>query len=94
MTPPTILHCRVNDFTELLPGKNRDLHRFSFDKTWTAKKMTHPMSLLLLSVFVAMGTCLPSLCLATKGGIHIVLLTFRFLDVAKFTTLTLYTFIL
>jgi hypothetical protein len=30
--------------------------------------MTRPTILLLLSVFVGAGTCLPSRCLATKGG--------------------------
>jgi hypothetical protein len=33
--------------------------------------MTLPIILLLLPVFVAAGTCLPSRCLATIGGIHI-----------------------
>jgi hypothetical protein len=32
--------------------------------------MTCATILLLLCVLVAVGTCLPSCCLATKGGIH------------------------
>jgi hypothetical protein len=40
-------------------------------KTWSTLKMTRPAILLLLRVFVATGTCLPSRCLATIGRIHI-----------------------
>jgi hypothetical protein len=60
MTPPTILRCRWNAFPESLPRKNRETHR-----------PTRPTILLLLRVFVAAGTCLPSRRLAVKEGIHI-----------------------
>jgi hypothetical protein len=45
-TPPTILRCRGNVFTELLPsndrGIHRQTHRLSFDKTRTVQKMRRP----------------------------------------------------
>jgi hypothetical protein len=75
--PPTILRCRTNVFTELLPSNNKGIHR----KTHT---LTRPTIILLLRVFAAAGTCLPSCCLAMKreetllslflatiGGIHV-----------------------
>jgi hypothetical protein len=75
-TPPTIVRCRGHFFTELLlsndTGIHRRTHRLSFDKTRTTQKMTRLIILLLLHVFVAEGKCLPSRCLATIGGIHIV----------------------
>jgi hypothetical protein len=60
--PPTILHCRDNIFTMLLPSINRRIHR----QTHRHKCPT----ILLLRVFVATRTCLPSHCLAMKGRIH------------------------
>jgi hypothetical protein len=73
--PPAIFHCCRNIFTELLPRNNRGIHgqthRPYSDKTWTAQKMTCPTILLLLHIFVAVRTCLPSHCLATKGKIHV-----------------------
>jgi hypothetical protein len=72
MTSPTILRCRGSVFTELLPSKDMVAHRqndtLSFDKIWTAQKVTSQT--ILLCVFVNAGRCLPSRCLATKGGIH------------------------
>jgi hypothetical protein len=74
MLPPAIFHCCRNVFTELLPRNNRGIHgqthRPYFDKIRTAQKMTCPTIILLLHVFVAMRTCLPSCCLTTKGKIH------------------------
>jgi hypothetical protein len=68
----TILHCHVS--MKLLPSNNRGIHRqthrLSFDKTWTTQKMTCTIILLLLHVFIVMGTCSLSHCLATKGGIQ------------------------
>jgi hypothetical protein len=59
-TPLTILNCRGNVLTQLLPSNERDIHR-----------QTHRQEiLLLLRVFVATGKSLPSRCLAMKGGIH------------------------
>jgi hypothetical protein len=52
-----ILHRRGNVFTEMLTRNDREIHRRT--------------SLLLLRVFVAVGTCFPSHCAATIGGIHI-----------------------
>jgi hypothetical protein len=73
-TPPTILRCRGDVFTELLPsndrGIHRQTHRLSFDKTQTAQKMTRPTILLLLHIIVTAGTCLPSRYLPKKGWIH------------------------
>jgi hypothetical protein len=57
--PPAILRCNQNVFTELVPSNDREIHRH-----------TRPTILLLLRVFFAAVTCLPSRCLATKGGIH------------------------
>jgi hypothetical protein len=56
-TLPTILCCRENIFTELLPSNER-IHRRntdSFVKTRTAQKMIHPTILLLLRAFVCCG---------------------------------------
>jgi hypothetical protein len=52
---------------EFLPRTNRLL---SFDTKQVAQKTTPPTSPLLLCVYVAAGTCLPSRCLAIKRGIH------------------------
>jgi hypothetical protein len=49
----------------------RQTHRLSLDKTRTIWKMTRQIILLLLHVFVAAGTCLPSRCLAQDGGVHL-----------------------
>jgi hypothetical protein len=74
-TRPTILLCRGNVFTELLPtndrGIHRQIHRLLFGKTRTAQKLTRPTALPFLRVFLAAGTCLPSSYLAIKGGIYI-----------------------
>jgi hypothetical protein len=46
MMPPTIFHCHGNMFTELLPSNHRgvcrQIHRLSFDMTWTMQKITAP----------------------------------------------------
>jgi hypothetical protein len=44
---------------------------FLLIKIWTVKEMTRPTVPLLLRVFVAAGTCSPTLCLAPKQGIHL-----------------------
>jgi hypothetical protein len=62
--PITILWCRGKLFTKLLPSNSRGMHR-------QIHRRRSKTVLLLLLVFVAVGTCLPSLCLATIGGIHI-----------------------
>jgi hypothetical protein len=49
----------------------RDPEGYRVDKTRTSWKTTRPTILLLLRVFVAAETCLPSRCLAPKGGIHL-----------------------
>jgi hypothetical protein len=58
--------------SEMLPSNDRGLHRqthrLSFDKTRTAYKMRRANNL-VLCVFIAAGTCLPSCCLAMIGGI-------------------------
>jgi hypothetical protein len=58
-TPPTIIFCRVNVFTKLLPSNDRGIyreaHRLSFDKTRTAYKMTCPTSLLYLAFIICRG---------------------------------------
>jgi hypothetical protein len=74
MTPPINLRCRGNVCTKLLSNDkmiHRQTHRLSFDKIRTAQKMTSPTIHLLLRVFVATVTCLPSRCLAPNGGIHL-----------------------
>jgi hypothetical protein len=63
-TPPTILRCSRNALTELFPSNNKGIYR-------QIHRHTSPTFLLLLCVLVAAGTCLPSRCLATKGGTHI-----------------------
>jgi hypothetical protein len=63
MTPPTILRRGGGVFTELLPSNDSGIRR----QTQRHKCPT----ILLLRGFVAAGTCLPSLCLATIGEIHI-----------------------
>jgi hypothetical protein len=84
-TPPTLLRCRGNVFTEPVPNNDKRIHRsrvtlrravyrqshkLSFDTTRTVQKTTPP-TILLLSVFVAAGTCLRSRFLAFIGGINI-----------------------
>jgi hypothetical protein len=73
-TPPTNLRCRGNVFKKPLSSNDRGIHkqthRLSFDMTRTAQKTTLP-TILLLCVFIASGTCLPSRCLATISGIQI-----------------------
>jgi hypothetical protein len=60
MTPPTILHCRGNIFTEFMPSKDRGIHR-----------QTHASNISSIAcVFVAAVMFLPNLCVATVGGIH------------------------
>jgi hypothetical protein len=57
--------------SDMLPSNgriHRQNHRLSFDKTGTAYKVMRAISLLLYVSIVA-GTCLPSLCVATIGGI-------------------------
>jgi hypothetical protein len=54
---------RGNVFTELLPSNDRGIHR-------QTHRHMHPTTLLLLRVFVAPGTCLPSRYPVKKGGIH------------------------
>jgi hypothetical protein len=49
-------------------GRIYRLH--SFDTTRYVEKTTRPTILLLVRLFLAKGTCLPSRCLATKGRIH------------------------
>jgi hypothetical protein len=58
--PSTILRYRGNVFTELLPSNDGGIHR-------QAHRHTRPTMLLLLRVFVAAETCLPSRYLAMKG---------------------------
>jgi hypothetical protein len=58
-----ILHCRGNVFTEFLPSSDKRIHR-------QTHKDTRPTIFLLLSVFTAAGTHLPSRCLAPKREIH------------------------
>jgi hypothetical protein len=76
-TPTTIICCRGNVFSELLPSNGRGIyeytqtHRFSFEKIRTAYKITRSTILSLLRVFIAAGTCLPSCCVAPNGGIHL-----------------------
>jgi hypothetical protein len=75
MMPPTFLHCCGNVFTELLPSSDRGIHRqnhrLTFDNTQITYKMMYLKILLLLLVFIAAVTCLPSPCLKLKGGIHL-----------------------
>jgi hypothetical protein len=52
---------------EVLGRTNRLL---SFDTTRTAQKRMRPTIFLLLSVFVAAGTCLPRRCLSILWGLH------------------------
>jgi hypothetical protein len=52
-----------NVCTKLLPSNNRGIHR-------QTHRHMHPTIPLLLYVFDVTGTCLPSHCLAMKGGIH------------------------
>jgi hypothetical protein len=69
-TTSTILSCRGNVFIELLPSTDRGIHRPTNSpriKTRTAQKLTSLTILILLHVFVAEGTCLPSSFLAAKG---------------------------
>jgi hypothetical protein len=56
------INCHGNAFTELLPSNDSGIHRQTY-------RHTRPTIILLLCVFIAEGTCLPSRCLAT-GGIH------------------------
>jgi hypothetical protein len=71
-TPTAILHCRRNVFTELLPrnmegGIHKLTHRLPFDNTRTTSKITCPIMLLLLRVFLAEGRCCR--CLVPNEGI-------------------------
>jgi hypothetical protein len=50
---------------------NRQTHTLSFDKTRITEKITCPTILLLLRVFVAVGTCVLSRFLAPNGWIHL-----------------------
>jgi hypothetical protein len=59
MTPPTILRCSGNVFTELLPSNSTVIHR-------QTHRYTPPTILLVLRAFLAAGTCLPSRCLANE----------------------------
>jgi hypothetical protein len=63
-TPPAILRCRGNVFTEFLHNNDRRIHRQTY-------RHTH-RPILLLRIFVAEGTSLPSRCLSIKGGIHFI----------------------
>jgi hypothetical protein len=60
----------IGQMTDGLSSTDRERENL-FDKTGTAKNMTLSILFLLLRVLVAPGTCLPSRCLATIGGIHI-----------------------
>jgi hypothetical protein len=78
----SMLHCHGNVCAELLPssiGGDTDRPRLSFDKTLTTLKMMRLTVLLLLSIIVASGTCLPSFsrqrledytCRQTDEGIY------------------------
>jgi hypothetical protein len=62
-TPPIILHCGGNMFTELLPCNSR-IHRLSFDTTWTSEKMMHPTVFFVLFI---VEMCFLGHCLKTVG---------------------------
>jgi hypothetical protein len=62
MTPPKILLCRRNVFTELLPSNGKGKHR-------PTHRHTRPTIYLSLGVFVASGTCLSSRCLAKRRSV-------------------------
>jgi hypothetical protein len=61
-TPPAILLCRGNIFTQLLHSSDSGIHG-------QTHRHTQP-TILLFRVFVAAGTCLSSRCLTVKGGVH------------------------
>jgi hypothetical protein len=61
--PPTILHCRGNVFTKLLPSNEKGIYR-------QTHRHTYSVILLLLRVFLAAETCLSSRCLAVNGERH------------------------
>jgi hypothetical protein len=63
-TPPGIMRCRGNVYTDLIPSNDMGIHR-------QIHRDTRNNSSIVACVFVAAGTSLPSRCLATKGGIHI-----------------------
>jgi hypothetical protein len=64
-----LIRCHVKSNESRRSGKNR--LSTSFWNDTTAQKTRSPTILLLLHVCLAAGTCLPSLCLAMKWGIHI-----------------------
>jgi hypothetical protein len=75
MTPPTILHCHREVFTEPRPSSNRviyiETHRLSSDRTRAAQRTNRPTILLFFHEFIAAGTCLPSHCVAMiEGNMH------------------------
>jgi hypothetical protein len=69
-TPATILRCRWNVFTKPLPSKDGGIHRRAQNLLWYDMDRTEndPTILLVLHLFNAAGTCLPSRCLAAIGG--------------------------
>jgi hypothetical protein len=61
----------TNTHTREQEVMGRSSGQISFDTTYIARKTTRPTIILLLRVFVAAGTCLPSCCLARIGWVHI-----------------------
>jgi hypothetical protein len=69
-TPATIIRCRGNVFTELLPTKDRGIHRDPQTLLWwntTAQKNDASNNSSIVA-FVAAGTSLPSCYLPRIGG--------------------------
>jgi hypothetical protein len=73
MTPPIILRCCEKVFTKPLPSNDKGTQTVTDGQTllWydmDRKEKARPTIILLLSVFFAAGTCLPSRWLATIQG--------------------------
>jgi hypothetical protein len=62
-TTPPILCCHGTVFIKLLPSNDMGIHRQTL-------RHPSPTIILLLRVFVDAGTCLPSRCLESIGGIQ------------------------
>jgi hypothetical protein len=67
VTPPEILLCQRDALKDPLPSNDgeTETHRLSSDKKWTSQK-TICSTILLLHIFFAARTSLPSRCLAAN----------------------------
>jgi hypothetical protein len=70
---PTIHRCWGNVFTKLQPSNDRGIHRPTYSPLIRSgpHRKIRVQQFFYGCVYVAAGTCLPSRCLALKGGIHL-----------------------